>query len=178
MLIAPMVVAFARGEGRRRGDGSRMSQVGQHGFAPRAVAYDGRAVTVDGRRTLIVGGSIHYPRSTPGMWPDLMRRAKESGLNAIDTYVFWNLHECRRGVYDFSDRLDLVQFLRVAGEHGLNVVLRVGPYVCAETNYGGFPPWLRDGPGGQMRTGNEPFKGRGARRAAGLGAPLPAVTPP
>jgi hypothetical protein len=140
-----------------------MSQVAQHGFAPRSVAYDGRAVTIDGRRTLIVGGSIHYPRSTPGMWPDLMRRAKEAGLNAIDTYVFWNLHERRRGVYDFSGRLDLVQFLTLAGQHGLNVVLRVGPYVCAETNYGGFPAWLRDVPGIQMRTDNEPFKAEVAR---------------
>src|SRR3954462_11493729 len=118
--------------------GSRMSQVGYE------VGYDSRAVTIDGRRTLLLGGSIHYPRSTPGMWPDLMRRAKEAGLNAIDTYVFWNLHERRRGVYDFSGRLDLVHFLTLAGRHGLNVILRVGPYVCAETNYGGFPAWLRD----------------------------------
>src|SRR3954452_8447968 len=165
MLVAPMWPRPHRGTGRRgpRGDGSRMSQVGQHVSSRRSVAYDGRAVTIDGRRTLVVGGSIHYPRSTPGMWPDLMRRAKEAGLNAIDTYVFWNLHECRRGVYDFSDRLDLVQFLRVAGEHRLNVVLRVGPYVCAETNYGGFPAWLRDVPGVQMRTDNEPFKAEVAR---------------
>src|SRR4051812_46896064 len=91
---------------RPRVRGSRMSQVG----------YDSRAVTTDGRRALILSGSIHYPRSTPLMWPELMRRGKEAGLNAIDTYVFWNLHERRRGTYDFSDRLDLVQFLHLARE--------------------------------------------------------------
>ena len=121
------------------------------------VSYDSRAVTIDGKRTLLLSGAIHYPRSTPAMWPELMQRSRNAGLNTIETYVFWNLHEAQRGVFDFSERLDLLHFCKVAQEYGLYVILRVGPYICAETNYGGLPAWLRDVPGMQMRTFNQPF---------------------
>jgi beta-galactosidase len=121
------------------------------------VSYDSRAVTIDGKRTLLLSGAIHYPRSTPAMWPELMQRSRNAGLNTIETYVFWNLHEAQRGVFDFSERLDLLHFCKVAQEHGLYVILRVGPYICAETNYGGLPAWLRDVPAMQMRTFNQPF---------------------
>lgn len=121
------------------------------------VSYDSRAVTIDGKRTLLLSGAIHYPRSTPAMWPKLMQHSRNAGLNTIETYVFWNLHEAQRGVFDFSERLDLLHFCKVAQEHGLYVILRVGPYICAETNYGGLPAWLRDVPGMQMRTFNQPF---------------------
>ena len=121
------------------------------------VSYDSRAITINGQRTMLLGGAIHYPRSTPEMWPALMQRSREAGLNAIETYIFWNLHERQRGVFDFSERLDVLRFCQLAQEHGLYVVLRIGPYICAETNYGGLPAWLRDVPGIRMRTWNEPF---------------------
>lgn len=121
------------------------------------VSYDQRAITMDGKRTLLLSGAVHYTRSTPGMWPKLMRRSREAGLNTVETYVFWNLHERRRGVFDFSDRLDLRRFCGLAAEAGLHVILRIGPYICAETNYGGFPAWLRDVPGIRFRTYNQPF---------------------
>ncbi|MFA5863338.1 MAG: beta-galactosidase [Phycisphaerae bacterium] len=123
-----------------------------------AVSYDHRAVTINGKRTLLLSGAIHYPRSSREMWPRLMDLSRKAGLNAIETYVFWNLHEQQRRVYDFSDRLDLKYFCRLAQERELHVILRIGPFICAETNYGGFPSWLRDEPGIQMRTNNEPFK--------------------
>ena len=121
------------------------------------VSYDERALTLDGERTLLLSGAIHYPRSTPEMWPAMMRRSRAAGLNAIETYVFWNLHERERGTYDFSGRLDLERFCRCAQEHDLHVVLRIGPYICAETNFGGLPAWLREIEGMQIRTENEPF---------------------
>ena len=121
------------------------------------VNYDHRAVSINGKRTLLLSGAIHYPRSTPAMWPQLMQQSRQAGLNTIETYVFWNLHERQRGVFDFSERLDLLRFCQVAQEQGLYVILRVGPYICAETNYGGFPAWLRDVPGIRMRTFNQPF---------------------
>ncbi|MDF2628179.1 MAG: glycoside hydrolase family 35 [Symbiobacteriaceae bacterium] len=121
------------------------------------VHYDHRAFTIGGERQLIVSGAIHYPRSTPAMWPKLMKESVAAGLNTIETYLFWNLHEPRRGVYDFTGRLDVIRFCQIAQEHGLNVILRIGPYICAEINYGGFPAWLRDIPGIRMRTWNEPF---------------------
>lgn len=121
------------------------------------VTFDHRSVLVDGRRTLVLSGAIHYPRSTPEMWPDLMVRTREAGLNTVETYVFWNLHERQKGVFDFSGRLDLRRFCRCAAEAGLHVMLRIGPYICAETNFGGFPSWLLREPGIQMRTYNQPF---------------------
>ncbi|KAK1309426.1 Beta-galactosidase 15 [Acorus calamus] len=70
------------------------------------------------------------------MWPELIRKAKEGGLNAIETYVFWNAHEPNRRQYNFEGRFDLVRFLKTIQEEGLYSILRIGPYVCAEWNYG------------------------------------------
>eukprot|EP01137_Pigoraptor_chileana_P033368 Opistho-2@24128 len=124
---------------------------------PIEVTYDGRALIIGGERQLIVSGSIHYPRSTPEMWPDILALAKTSGVNMIQTYVFWNSHEPVRGQYDFSDNLDLVRFLRECQRQGLWVNLRIGPYVCAEWNFGGFPEWLRRIDGIEFRTYNQPY---------------------
>ncbi|GHO83329.1 hypothetical protein KSZ_13350 [Dictyobacter formicarum] len=121
------------------------------------MSYDSRAVIINGQRTLIVSGAIHYPRSTPAMWPELLRQSKEAGLNTIETYVFWNLHEREQGVFDFSDRLNLFHFCELAEQYGLHVILRIGPYICAETNYGGLPSWLREVPNMAIRTYNQPF---------------------
>ncbi|XP_068309481.1 beta-galactosidase 8-like [Pyrus communis] len=122
------------------------------------VTYDHRALVIDGKRRVLVSGSIHYPRSTPEMWPDLIQKSKDGGLDVIETYVFWNLHEPVQGQYDFGGRKDLVKFVKTVAEAGLYVHLRIGPYVCAEWNYGGFPLWLHFIPGIQLRTDNEPFK--------------------
>ncbi|CAM8981567.1 unnamed protein product [Rhodiola kirilowii] len=121
------------------------------------VSHDERAITIDGRRQLILSGSIHYPRSTPEMWPDLIKKAKEGGLNTIETYVFWNAHEPARREYEFSGNLDLIRFLQTIRSEGLYAILRIGPYVCAEWNYGGFPVWLHNMPGIELRTINNVF---------------------
>lgn len=70
------------------------------------------------------------------MWPDLIKKAKEGGLDAIETYVFWNAHEPLRRQYDFTGNLDLIRFIKTIQDQGLYVILRIGPYVCAEWNYG------------------------------------------
>ena len=62
------------------------------------VSYDHRAVVINGQRRILMSGSIHYPRSPPDMWPDLIAKAKEGGLNTIESYVFWNIHEPEKGV--------------------------------------------------------------------------------
>jgi hypothetical protein len=138
---------------------------GQHGasqaFAPgTAVSYDESSVILKGRRLLISSGEVHYPRSTPAMWPVLLKRSKVLGLNTIATYVFWNVHETRRGVFDFSGGRDLGHFLDLCQQHELSVFLRVGPYICAEWNFGGYPPYLRDEPGITIRTQNGPYTAR------------------
>ena len=71
------------------------------------------------------------------MWPRILSESKRAGLNTIETYVFWEQHEPQEGVYDFSGRRDLGRFLDLCHEAGMYVVLRIGPYVCAETNFGG-----------------------------------------
>ena len=121
---------------------------------PYNVSYDHRAITINGQRTMLIGGVIHYPRSTPGMWPYLFQMAKKQGLNTIQTYVFWNFHEQKQGVLDFSGRGNLSKFLQDASDAGLFVNLRIGPYVCAEWNYGGLPAWLNQVPNMSFRSSN------------------------
>lgn len=127
-------------------------------YVEATVSYDHKAIIVDGQRRILISGSIHYPRSTPQMWPDLIQKAKDGGLDVIQTYVFWNGHEPSPGKYYFEDRYDLVRFIKLVQQAGLYVHLRIGPYVCAEWNFGGFPVWLKYVPGIEFRTDNEPFK--------------------
>ncbi|KAL0541673.1 hypothetical protein IC582_021728 [Cucumis melo] len=122
------------------------------------VSYDSNAIIINGERRIIFSGSIHYPRSTEAMWPDLIQKAKDGGLDAIETYIFWDRHEPQRRKYDFSGRLDFIKFFQLIQDAGLYVVMRIGPYVCAEWNYGGFPVWLHNMPGIQLRTNNQVYK--------------------
>ncbi|KAA3486172.1 beta-galactosidase 15-like [Gossypium australe] len=83
------------------------------------VTHDSRSIIIDGNHRIILSGSIHYPRSTAQMWSDLIRKAKEGGLDAVETYVFWNAHEPARRQYDFSGNLDLIRFLKTVQDQGL-----------------------------------------------------------
>ncbi|KAB2036587.1 hypothetical protein ES319_D03G011700v1 [Gossypium barbadense] len=123
-----------------------------------SVTYDKKAIVINGQRRILFSGSIHYPRSTPDMWEDLIQKAKDGGLDVIETYVFWNVHEPSPGNYNFEGRYDLVRFIKTVQKAGLYAHLRIGPYVCAEWNFGGFPVWLKFVPGISFRTDNEPFK--------------------
>jgi beta-galactosidase len=108
-----------------------------HSFA----VQDGKFV-LDGKPIQIISGEMHYTRIPREYWRDRMRMAKAMGLNAITTYVFWNEHEPTPGVYDFSGNNDVAEFVREAQQEGLYVILRPGPYICAEWELGGFPSWL------------------------------------
>jgi beta-galactosidase len=79
----------------------------------------------------VVSGGIHYFRIHPDLWRDRLLRLKALGLNTIETYVAWNVHERVRGVFDFTGANDLGRFVRLAGELGFDVILRPGPYICA-----------------------------------------------
>ncbi|KAK8960147.1 Beta-galactosidase 3 [Platanthera guangdongensis] len=122
------------------------------------VTYDHRSLIIDGRRRLLISASIHYPRSVPAMWPGLVAAAKEGGADAIETYVFWNGHELSPGNYSFEDRFDLVKFVTIVKDAGMYLILRIGPFVAAEWNFGGIPVWLHYIPGVVFRTNNEQFK--------------------
>jgi beta-galactosidase len=102
----------------------------------------GKRFLFDGKPYQIISGEIHYPRVPRAYWRDRFRMARAMGLNTITTYVFWNVHEPRPGVYDFSGQYDVAEYVREAQQEGLNVILRPGPYVCAEWELGGYPSWL------------------------------------
>ncbi|CAF1271305.1 unnamed protein product [Adineta ricciae] len=125
---------------------------------PYKVSYDHRAITINDVRTMLISGAIHYPRSTPAMWPYIMQMAKNQGLNTIQTYVFWNLHQPRRGVWDFTGRANLSGFLQEAANAGLFVNLRIGPYISGEWTNGGIPVWLNQVPNISFRTDNAAWK--------------------
>ena len=112
---------------------------------------------LDGKSFQVVSGSMHYARIPRAYWRDRLRMAKAMGLNTVTTYVFWNVNEPQPGVYDFSGNRDIAEFVREAQQEGLYVILRPGPYVCAEWDFGGFPPWLLKDPTMVVRSRNPAF---------------------
>ncbi|XP_039792361.1 beta-galactosidase 12-like isoform X2 [Panicum virgatum] len=122
------------------------------------VTYDARSLMIDGKRDLFFSGAVHYPRSPPELWPKLIQRAKEGGLNTIETYVFWNAHEPEKGKYNFEGRLDLIKYLKVIQDHDMYAVVRIGPFIQAEWNHGGLPYWLREIDRIIFRANNDAYK--------------------
>lgn len=112
---------------------------------------------LDGKPFQIISGEMHYARIPRAYWRDRLRMAKAMGLNSITTYVFWNWHEPEPGVYDFSGNRDVAEFVREAQQEGLYVILRPGPYSCAEWDFGGFPAWLLKDPNMVVRSRNPQF---------------------
>lgn len=102
----------------------------------------GNNITIDGEKTLLISGAMHYFRTLPEQWEDRLEKIAAAGFNCVETYVPWNLHEPQDGVYNFSGMLDLGRFLKLAEEKGLYIILRPSPYICAEWEFGGLPAWL------------------------------------
>jgi len=137
--------------------------------APRRFAVEGGRFTLDGKPVQIISGEMHYPRIPRPYWRERFRMAKAMGLNTITTYVFWNVHEPQPGVYDFSGNLDVAEYIREAQQEGLSVILRPGPYVCAEWEFGGFPAWLLKDPKLVVRSRDEKFLAATSRWFTRLG---------
>ena len=97
---------------------------------------------LNGEPFLLRSGAMHYFRIPREYWRDRLEKLKAAGLNTVETYVCWNLHEKRLGEYDFSGMLDLRAYILLAKELGLYVIVRPGPYICAEYDSGGFPAYL------------------------------------
>ncbi len=105
----------------------------------------------------LICGEMHYPRIPKEYWRDRMKRAKAMGINTVSAYVFWNYHERQPGVFDFEGQADIKRFIQIAQEEGLFVILRPGPYVCAEWDFGGYPSWLLKEEGMVYRSNDERF---------------------
>lgn len=96
------------------------------------VDYENNRFLKDGRPFQYVAGSFHYFRATPQTWERKLRTMRAAGLHAVTTYVEWALHNPAEGVYDWTEIADLERFVRLAAEQDLLVILRPGPYICAE----------------------------------------------
>ena len=127
---------------------------------------------LDGQPFQIISGEMHYPRVPRAYWRDRMRKARAMGLNTVSTYVFWNLHEPAPGRYDFTGQYDVAAFIRTAAEEGLHVIVRPGPYVCAEWELGGYPAWLLADPDIVLRSTDERFARPAERWLERLGKEL------
>lgn len=97
---------------------------------------------LDGKPFQLISGEMHCNRIPRAYWRDRMRMAKAMGLNTIATYIFWNALEPEEGKFDFTGNNDVAEFVRIAKEEGLWVVMRPSPYSCAEWEFGGYPWWL------------------------------------
>ncbi len=111
-----------------------------------------RDFLLDGKPFLIRCGEMHFARIPREYWAHRLRMAHAMGLNTVCAYLFWNLHESEPGRFDFSGDKDVAEFCRLAHAEGLKVILRPGPYSCAEWDFGGFPCWLLKTPDIKLRT--------------------------
>jgi beta-galactosidase len=111
----------------------------------------------DGKPFRILSGAMHYFRVRPEQWRDRLEKMHCFGLNTVETYVAWNLHEPHPGEFHFDGPLDLVKFIQIADEVGLKVIVRPGPYICSEWDFGGLPSWLLKDPKMQVRCSYPPY---------------------
>jgi beta-galactosidase len=120
---------------------------------------EGDHFLLDGKPYQVIAGEMHYARIPREYWKHRIQMAKAMGLNTVATYVFWNVHEPKPGQYDFNGQYDLAAFIREIQAAGLNVLLRAGPYSCAEWEFGGFPAWLLKDPkmAKALRTNDDAF---------------------
>lgn len=112
----------------------------------------------DGKPIQIHSGEMHFARVPKAYWRQRLQMMKAMGLNTVATYVFWNYQETSPGVWDFkTGNKDIAEFIKTAQEVGLMVILRPGPYACAEWEFGGYPWWLQKEKSLVIRSYNQPF---------------------
>ena len=97
---------------------------------------------LNGKPFIVKAAEVHYPRIPRPYWEHRIKMCKALGMNTLCLYVFWNIHEQEEGKFDFTGNNDVAEFIRLAQKNGLYVIVRPGPYVCAEWEMGGLPWWL------------------------------------
>lgn len=105
----------------------------------------------------IHSGAVHYFRIHPSQWRDRLKKLKDCGLNTVETYIAWNMQEPEPGVFVKEGMADFEEFIKIAQELGLYIIVRPGPYICAEWEMGGFPSWLLAVEGIELRHYNEQY---------------------
>lgn len=130
------------------------------GFINRSFTVDIRTQNFikDGQPFRYVSGGMHYFRIPHEYWRDRLQKLRAMGANAVETYVEWSLHEPQPNTFNFRDEADLIKYIQLAQEEDLLVILRPGPYICAERYMGGLPYWLLSiNPNMQIRTSDTSF---------------------
>jgi len=128
---------------------------------PHRFAIGEQDFLLDGQRLQIRCGEVHFARVPREYWDHRLRLCKAMGLNTVCAYLFWNYHEWEQGRYDWSGQADAAEFCRLAQKEGLWVILRPGPYACAEWEMGGLPWWLLKKDGIQLRSRDPDFLAAG-----------------
>ena len=118
--------------------------------------FKGKDFLLDGKPFRVVSGAMHYWRIPAEYWEDRLTKLKVCGFNTVETYTPWNLHEAKEGEFDFSGMLDIVRYIETAEKLGLKVIVRPGPYICSEFDFGGLPSWLLRYPDMHLRC-NDPM---------------------
>ncbi len=113
--------------------------------------FDNKSFLMNGSPYTVISGAIHYFRVHPDYWEDRLKKLKACGFNTVETYVCWNLHEKHEGIFDFEGALDIEKYITTAESLGLNIIIRPGPYICAEWELGGLPSWLLSYPDMALR---------------------------
>ncbi|AOZ93425.1 glycoside hydrolase family 35 protein [Paenibacillus crassostreae] len=121
------------------------------------VQYDSKSYRINGKQVFLNSGAIHYFRMPREEWREVLVKAKLAGMNCVDTYFAWNIHEPEEGKWNFEGDNDCGDFLDLCAELGLWVIARPGPYICAEWDFGGFPWWLNNKKDIKFRTYNKPY---------------------
>ena len=129
------------------GNGTQISSIDDSVFIhPDRIRYDRQCIQIEGKDIFLFSAAFHYFRVPQPLWPDRFRKLKEGGFNCVETYIPWNWHERKmpRSPQDESclDMRELDDFLKMAEDFGLYVIVRPGPYICAEWSGGGFPQWI------------------------------------
>ncbi|WP_258166251.1 beta-galactosidase [Paenibacillus sp. PCH8] len=121
------------------------------------LTYDTRSFFLNGERIFLNSATIHYFRMPKEEWREVLLKAKLAGMNCIDTYFAWNVHEPEEGQWSFEGDNDCGEFLDLCAELGMWVIARPGPFICAEWDFGGFPYWLGTKDGVKFRENNETY---------------------
>lgn len=111
-------------------------------FRSFTIDYERDCFLKDGEEFRYISGGFHYFRVPKFYWKDRLLKIKSAGLNAVQSYVAWNIHEPSPGLYNFDGNADILSFIQLVNDNGLSLILRAGPYICSEWDFGGFPAWL------------------------------------
>ena len=131
---------------------------------------------LNGKPFVVKAAELHYPRIPRPYWEHRIKMCKALGMNTVCLYVFWNIHEQSEGEYDFTGQNDIAEFCRLAQKNGMYVIVRPGPYVCAEWEMGGLPWWLLKKKDIRLREQDPYFMERVGKFMAKVGEQLAPLT--